>query len=161
MTNYSEYERMRDKLKAEASQLTKERQEIDQRLMSLKQSIDGLNALIQQMGGPPPDVELHPSVKTETLLGLTDSIKSILRSAGTPLAATEIRDELVRRGFNPDDYSNFLTVIHNTVRRLVTSNDIGFAEIGGKTVYMQLEQPGALRPRGVFSRHLGRTGKKD
>jgi hypothetical protein len=160
MTTYSEYEQMRDKLKAETAQLTKERQEIDQRLMSLKQSIDGLNALIQQMGGPPPDIEVHPGVKAEPSLGLTDSIKGILKNAGTLLSATEIRNELVRRGFNPDEYSNFLTVIHNTLRRLVTSHDIGFAEIGGKTVYMQIEQPDALRPRGVSPRHLGRTKEK-
>lgn len=160
MSDYSEYERMRAKLKAEAAELTKQRLKIDQRLISLKQSIDGLSALIQQMGGPPPDIELHSSIHATTLLGLTDSIRSILRSVGTPLVATEIRDELVKRGFRPDDYSNFLTVIHNTLRRLVTSKDIGFAEVGGRTVYMHLDYPAAIRPRGVFPRHTGEDRDK-
>jgi hypothetical protein len=53
-----------------------------------------------------------------SLTGVTDAIRDILRAAGRPIEATEIRDELTGRGFTGPQYRNLLTVIHNTLRRL-------------------------------------------
>lgn len=138
MSPISEYERTVIKLKAEAAELIRQREQIDRRLASLKQAMDGLNALIQQMGGP-KSAALAADTKVQSSLGLSDSIRDILRTAGTPLSPTEIRDRLVReRQFKPDEYSNFLTGIHNTLHRLVVSRDIGFVEFAGKTVYLHI-----------------------
>ena len=138
VSKISEYQKTLITLKAEAAELIRQRQQLDRRLANLKQAMDGLDAVIQQRGGPRSDQSVA-GIEGQSSLGLSDSIREILRIAGTPLSPTEIRDRLVRdRQFKPDEYSNFLTVVHNTLHRLVTSRDIGFAEFGGRTVYLHI-----------------------
>ncbi len=138
MSPISQYQEMLTKLKAEVAELLRQRQTIDERLAGLKQAVDGLSVLIQQTSASKSD-ESGAGIEARSSLGLTDSIRDILGSAGIPLSATEMRDRLVsERRFKPDEYSNFLTIIHNTMRRLVMSHDVGFVQIGGKTFYLNI-----------------------
>ncbi len=146
MSQISEYEQAIIKLRAEAADLMRQRQHIDERLGSLKQAMDALKALIEQGRKPKSDESASRGMPSSGgSLGLSDSIRDILRQAGTPLSPTEIRDRLVREWhFKPDQYANFLTTVHNTLRRLVVSQDIGFAEFAGRTIYMPMPRRSPL-----------------
>jgi hypothetical protein len=159
MSKTSEYQKTLVKLKAEAAELIRQRQKIDTRLANLKQAMDGLDAVIQQRGRPRSG-ESVAGIEGQSSLGLSDSIREILRIAGTPLSPTEIRDRLVREmHFKPGQYANFLAVIHSTIRRLVMSKDVGFAEFAGRTVY--LHNPRAETPRTPAREGRARSRRTD
>jgi len=139
MDTVSGYEQTLNQLKREAADLITRRQQIDDRLASLTQAIDALKALIAQIDGPKLDETVAARVKNSQ--GLSDSIREILRTAGTPMAPTQIRDRLVQdKQFKAEDYANFLTAIHNTLHRLVVSGTIAFAEFAGRTVYVHRKE---------------------
>jgi hypothetical protein len=56
-------------------------------------------------------------------LGLTDACRLVLRSAGMPLTATQVRDRLEGMGLDLDRYANALAAVHTVLKRLTESGD--------------------------------------
>ena len=102
-----------------------ERSALEQRIVSLKQTIDGLSALcepepnedfVQVNGGNLPD-----GYSTS----LTDAIRRIFMSSKEPmLTPPEVRDALVALGVNIAKYKQPLVPIHNTLKRLTSQEEL-------------------------------------
>jgi len=60
--------------------------------------------------------------------GLTEACRTVLRSAGRPLTALELRDRLVSVGFDLERYSNALASVHTVLKRLTESGEAGVKE---------------------------------
>jgi hypothetical protein len=103
-----EYRRALEAAAKEYETLGAERQRIDKRLGELAQTIGTLSRLCG----------LTPTVPW----GLTDACRTVLRSAGLPMTAAEVRDRLQGVGCDLSTYSNALAAIHTTLKRL---NDAG------------------------------------
>lgn len=112
MTGNDEYRRALDAAVREYENLGRQRAEIDQRLAQLTQTIGTLMRLCN----------LTPTVQ----LGLTDAVRLVLKGAGHPLAATEVRDQLQAMGFDVARYANDLASIHTVLKRLTESGDAQF-----------------------------------
>jgi hypothetical protein len=97
----------------EYEKLSKERAFIDERLSQLVQTMNSLSRLCK----------LTPTVE----LGLTDACRMVLKTAGCPLTAAEIRGQLEAMGFDCSKYSNPLASIHTVLRRLCRSDEASFA----------------------------------
>lgn len=104
--------------------LISERAQLDDRIARLGKSIEGLTALCD-------DTDHSSELKTKLLelelsetMGLTDAIRQIIASSLFPISAPVIRDALVSEGFDPKNYSNMLTVIHNTLLRLEKQGEV-------------------------------------
>lgn len=104
-----DYRRALDAALREQEQLTQQQQAIEQRLAQLSQTIGTLTRLC---GGTP-----------QVALGLTDACRSVLKAAGVPLTAIQVRDRLVTMGFDTAQYSNDLAAIHTVLKRLAESRD--------------------------------------
>jgi hypothetical protein len=102
-----------------------ERSALEQRIVSLTKTIEGLAALCA------------PEVADEFLLNtagdpsifqitsLTDAIRQVFSTCGEPmLTPTEIRDALVARGLDLSKYKQPLVPIHNTLKRLASQEEI-------------------------------------
>ena len=98
----------------EYEQLLTERACIDERLSQLVQTMNSLSRLCK----------LTPTVE----LGLTDACRMVLKAAGHPLTAAEIRGQLETMGFDCFRYSNPLASIHTVLRRLCRSGEASFAK---------------------------------
>ena len=81
-----------------------ERAVLDARIAQLQQTINTLSRLCG----------LQPTVPW----GLTDACRTLLRNAGRPLSAVEIRARLTSIGFDLNRYSNPLAAIHTVLKRL-------------------------------------------
>jgi len=116
--------------RAELSALVKQRSELDERIVRLTKSIEGLQSLCEDKG---QSAGLTPKIECELSdsMGLSDAIRQILANSILPRTAPEIRDFLVAEGFEPNDYSNMLTVIHNTLRRLERQGEISKVRFPG------------------------------
>lgn len=82
------------------------------RIETLQKTVDGLSILAGETEDQMTDG-----------LGLTDAIRQILSShVGTGYSATGIRTALREASFPVDGYSNPLSVIHTTLKRLLTGD---------------------------------------
>ena len=105
-----DYRRALDKAVAEYQALTAERARLDARIGQLAQTIGTLTRLCGMV----------PTVPW----GLTDACRMVLRSAGHPLSALEVRKQLEAMGFELSRYTSDLAAIHTVLKRL---NDAGEA----------------------------------
>ena len=122
MTN--NYLKALEDARKELEGLIQERAQLDDRIARLSKSIDGLAGLCDQ-------TDYSSELKTKLIelelsdsMGMTDAIRQIIGCSMVPVSATMIRDTLVSEGFDPTNYSNILTTIHNTLLRLEKQGEI-------------------------------------
>lgn len=110
---------------------------LDERLHKLRQGVLGLCSISEC------DFEAikekHPKLFPDFIdptLGLSDSIREVLKSRGDMMSPTEIRDGVVRISTAVSGHKNPLASIHTTLKRLVDADEVvmGIDE-GGKTTY--------------------------
>ncbi len=109
-----EYKRALDSACREYEQLTSQRAAMDARLSQVTQTISTLNKLC----GYVPTVPF----------GLTDACRMVLRNAGAPMTATQVRDRLASVGIDLDRYANALSAVHTTLKRLTESGETAIAD---------------------------------
>jgi hypothetical protein len=109
--------------RAELAALLKDRSVIDERIGRLNKSIEGLEALCDDADHP-KGLAHKTELESADSMGMSDAIRAILGRASVPIRAPLIRDALVDEGFDPSEYSNMLTVIHNTLMRLEKQGEI-------------------------------------
>jgi hypothetical protein len=100
-----------------------EHRAIEKRIVSLRQTIEGLSALCE----PEPSEDLVYVEDGGNPYGfkLTDAIRLIFSGSTEPvLTAPEIRDALQANGVNIAKYKQPLVPIHNTLKRLVTQGEL-------------------------------------
>ncbi len=106
------YRRALDAALREYETLARQRTEIDERLARLAQTIGSLTRLCH----------LVPTVP----FGLTDACRMVLKAAGHPLTAPEVRAQLDAMGFDLARYSNDLASIHTVLKRLNQAGEADF-----------------------------------
>ena len=109
-----DYTRALDAACKEYERLHAERAAIDTRLAQITETISTLNKLC----GFVPTVPF----------GLTDACRMILRNAGKPMTATDVRDRLAAVGVNLDRYANALSAVHTVLKRMVEAGEAGTPE---------------------------------
>ena len=106
----TDYKRALDAAVREYEKVAAEHAALETRLAQLKQTI----ATLTKLCGYEPTVQL----------GLTDACRMVLRNAGRPLTALEVRDRLIAVGVDLDRYSNGLASIHTVLKRMHESGEI-------------------------------------
>ena len=114
-----DYQRALDAACREWEQLAAERKELDVRLAQLQQTIGTLNKLCGYQATVP--------------WGLTDACRVLLKAAGRPMTAVELRDRLSASGLDLERYANALAAIHTVLKRLVETGEIAPADTDEST----------------------------
>ena len=112
MATLDDYRQALDAALREYETLGRQRAAIDDRLAHLTQTIGALMRLCN----------LTPTVP----FGLTDACRIVLKAAGHPLTATEVRAQLQAMGFDLSRYASDLSAIHTVLRRLSESGETRF-----------------------------------
>lgn len=110
----SDYRRALDAAVKEYERAVAERTTLDARIAQLKQTI----ATLTRLCGLTPTVPF----------GLTEACRLILRNAGAPMTALQMRDRLETIGFDTDKYANGLAAIHTVLKRLHDSGEAALTE---------------------------------
>ena len=127
----------------EYQELQAKRQEIDDRLAQLAQTIGTLNRLC--------------GFESTVQWGLTDACRIVLKAARRAMTPTEVRDRLEAIGFDLTKYTNSLAAIHTVLRRL---HEIAVATGGvlhAVSIETALLAHGAGRARAGQVRHAWRS----
>ncbi len=123
-----DYRKALDVACREYEHLGRQRADIDARLAQLAQLIGNLSRLC----GFTPTVAL----------GMTDACRMVLKAAGHPLSAVEMRGHLAAMGMDLSKYTNDLAAIHTTLKRLNQSGEVASGEQrSGKPAYRWNGQP--------------------
>ena len=123
-----DYRRALEKATHEYEALLAERTRLDERLAQLAQTIGSLMRLC----------DLTPTVS----LGLTDACRMVLKAAGHPLTAVEVRQQLEAMGFDVARYANDLASIHTVLKRLNQAGQADFVpHAHGKPAYRWRRPP--------------------
>jgi hypothetical protein len=110
--------------------LGRQRQQIDQRLAELAQTLGTLSRLCG----------FEPTVG----LGLSDACRLALRGSGVPMSPVEVRDRLKAIGVDLSRYSNDLAAVHTTLKRLNEAQELRFIVRGdGEKSYVWNRPPHA------------------
>ena len=123
------YKQAYDKAKRELVLSLQKRDQLDQKIRKLKQS---LRALGELCGSGPEEIEkllIVEGFAIDSRMGFTDAIRRLLRSHKGPLHPTDIRDELLKVGIG-EDQVNLLSSVHTVLRRLVEGGEIDKTEDG-------------------------------
>ena len=105
-------------LQQQLEALTAERDEIEQKMAGIQQSIHGLLVFKRRtLGGQ--------AVGPIATASLTDACRSLLKSVAVPLTPIQVKDGLVLSGYDFSGYkSNPLSSIHTVLKRLVDSREV-------------------------------------
>jgi hypothetical protein len=114
----TEMVRLRDVLdnyQGELERLLEERTRLDDRILQLQNKIRHVASIV--------DVTVDDPI---TQLGLTDAIRYVIQHAVKPMTPVDVRDELLKRYCDPQDYRNLLASVHTVMKRLERTGAINF-----------------------------------
>jgi len=112
------------RLEAEAAELDIKRDELRKQMEQTKRVIASLASLAGEHGINAGE------------MGFTDACRTMLNNAHPEwISAIEIREALVRSGFDLSGYANAMASIHTILRRLEENNEVEKKEEGLKTVF--------------------------
>jgi hypothetical protein len=104
-----------DNYQAQLAGLLEERTALDTAILQLQNKIRHVARMV--------DVTIDDPIKQ---LGLTDAIRYVIRHAGKPVIPVEVRDELLKKYCDPEDYRNLLASVHTVMKRLERAGEITF-----------------------------------
>ena len=113
----TEMVRLRDVLdncQRELERLLEERTRLDERILQLQNKIRHVAKMVEVTVDDPI-----------TQLGLTDAIRYVVQHAGK-VTPVDVRDELLKRYCDPEDYRNLLASVHTVMKRLERAGEITF-----------------------------------
>ena len=123
------YKQAYETAKLELLQALAKRDQLDQKIRKLKQSLKALGDLC---GADAEEIEKLLMVEgfaIDSRMGFTDAIRRLIRFRKGPLHPTEIRDDLLKAGIG-EEQVNLLSSIHTVLRRLVENGEIEKTEDG-------------------------------
>jgi hypothetical protein len=113
-----------DTARAKLTELVNARGRIDKEIIEWKRVVDSLSAVSETVSEDVPSdiglAELAPVLR----LKFTDAIRDILKTADGYVTAPQIRDQLIRMGFDFSKYKQELVPVHNTLKRLQDQGEV-------------------------------------
>jgi hypothetical protein len=110
----------------ELESLLEKQETVEERILSLRKTMNALATLIGQSEGKDTDFLDYAGARLRQLVdnSITDDIFRIVTASAQPLTASEIRDELKELGGSLIEHSNPLATIHAITSRLVESGRV-------------------------------------
>jgi hypothetical protein len=152
MNPSSEELAIQEKLR-ELTALIEQREQVQTRIGKVENAIRAFIELLEDE----KDQQIYTAMldNASKPIGLTETIKRVLRQAGKSLTPVQVRDKLVEARFPLSGYANPLAVIYTTLNRLFDQN---FVRKTTEGEYEWIEvHPGAEKLAQRFRKPTGKT----
>jgi hypothetical protein len=127
---------------SELESLLKKQDRIEERILSLRKTMNALATLISQHEGEEKGVDYMRAWLRDTIdTSITENITLVVNTARQPLTASEIRNELKELGGRVVEHSNPLATIHAILGRLSESGRVKETLKDGKKAWVRVERP--------------------
>ena len=98
------------------------RDKLNLRIMQLEQNLRGLKQLrAKDILGKARERQAHEAV------GLTEAIRTVMRTEQRPMTAGEVKTALAMAGFDLGKFSNASSAVHNTLIRMAQAEQIKYS----------------------------------
>jgi len=95
---------------------------LEKEIAKLRFKMISLSTLVEEEFSEDSDVgETLRQIKE---MGMTDAVREVLKASDDSLNPTQVRDKLVRAGYELDRYSNPQSLIHTTLKRLEKMGEV-------------------------------------
>jgi hypothetical protein len=120
-----DYRKTYEAAAGELESLLQQRERTEERILSLRKTMNGLSELIQQQEGS-SDFTDHANARLRKVLdtSITGDIEKVINSSPHPLTTTEIKVQLEEIGSLLERHSNPLATINAIVSRLTESGRV-------------------------------------
>lgn len=145
-----------------AETLSKTRSELE-RLRARRVRIDSEIAKLEQIEIALSGVA-EPAQQSANLAGLTNAVRTALKTALQPIAPTEVRDKMVAMGFDSKPYSQFLASVHVVLKRLAKRQEVFEFSFGDCKKYWWVKKSmpgGALPENGMLGKYYNTRRPED
>lgn len=126
----------------ELESLLKDQERIEERILSLRKTMNALAVLISQHEGRDKDFMDYAGARLRDMVdsSVTHDISRIINASADPLTASEIRTELNELGGSLAEQSNPLATIHAVLNRLAESGRAQETLKNGKKAWCRVER---------------------
>ena len=134
---------LRAKCQAAIADLSKEKEKIESKIFGLQTMLKGLDYMEHGSDlarGELDSLPLPSAVAGIQSSGLTTAVRTVIFTAGQPLAPTQIRDRLVGYGYVKLPPGNPMAAIHGVLRRLQDMEEIKAVIVDRKKLYRRLTE---------------------
>jgi len=108
------------KTRAELSRMIRDRDLLNLRIMQLEMNVKSIqSALTQGLSG-----------EDQSVIGVTEAIRTVMRSWGKPMTPREVRLALVAAGFDVKRFKNPSAAIANTLIRMTKTGELYYDRKG-------------------------------
>jgi hypothetical protein len=121
-----------DEMLAEQAELDQRRIALDRDIARWGEKIVHLAALVDDI---PEESNVGRFMKMRKEMGLTNAVREVLKASKRSLMPTQVRDGLIKAGFDVSEYQNILATLHITLKRLVASKEALEVKKDGNKVY--------------------------
>ncbi len=115
----ADYRKAYESAAQELNDLVAKQEQIEERMLALRKTMNVLSELCQQEGISTSDIDRRYARLAQIIEGsVTDDILKIVSLSGNPLTTSEIRDEMNKLGGSMAEHSNPLATINAVLNRL-------------------------------------------
>jgi len=118
------YHRMLYEAKQDLARHLVKRQQLDERIARLQAVVSDLQTLCAEQDRRNFEKGVDRVIKADLKIGITESVRVILRENFFPMTAIDLRKKIEARKLNIQRYANPLAVIHTVLKRLIQSGDV-------------------------------------
>jgi hypothetical protein len=119
-----DYNRMLYEAKQDLARHLVKRQKLDQKIARLQSVVSDLQNLCSELNRKNFEKSVELVIKADLKVGITESVRVILRENFFPLTAGELKGKIEARKLQIARYANPLAVIHTILKRLVRSGEV-------------------------------------
>jgi hypothetical protein len=106
-------------LRKELAEITKERDRLTVKAVQIEQNIHNLNSLLVREA-------VLAGYRKFTAIGITEALKTVLRTHGKPMTAANVKLGLELMGFDLKHFKNPSAAVHNTLKRMHGTGELIF-----------------------------------
>jgi hypothetical protein len=100
------------------------RQKLDQKIARLQAVVSDLQNLCAELDQRSFEKEIDQVIKAKLKVGITESVRVILRENFFPMTAGDLMEKIEARKLNLARYANPLAIIHTILKRLVQGGEV-------------------------------------
>jgi hypothetical protein len=106
-------------LRRELAQVTGERDRLTVKAVRIEQNIRNLNSLLVREA-------VLDGYRKFTAIGITEALKTVLRTHGKPMTPADVKLGLELMGFDLERFKNPSAAVHNTLKRMHGTGELMF-----------------------------------
>ena len=126
----ADVKKLLEESRKELAELVRQRDQLNIAIIQREERVRGLSAIALR-----DELTQGQNDSKQSLVGITEAIRSVLRLKNKPMTAAEVKADLEMMGYHFKGFSNHSAMVHNTLKRMAENGEL-LRDHGSKTFQM-------------------------